>query len=54
MIPDGILILNAVIGLMGIVIGVKMVQKELSVRKWLIIDFALLLGGGLAEYLVIM
>ena len=50
MIPDWILVLNVIIGMIGIYIGLRMIKKKLVIGIWGMIDLALLIVGGVVEY----
>lgn len=48
--PDWVLILNMIIGLVGIYIGVRIMKNKLPIVIWGVIDIVLLLLGGFVEY----
>ncbi|TKG89834.1 hypothetical protein EYV94_24760 [Puteibacter caeruleilacunae] len=45
MYPDWVLILNTIIGLIGVYIGIRLTKGQLSVSKALTIDIAMLVTG---------
>ena len=38
MFPDWILIVNAILGLFGVIIGFKVIRKKMKIRKGILID----------------
>ena len=46
MFPDWTLILNAILGLIGIVISIKVIRKKMKIKQGILIDLLILLIGG--------
>jgi len=46
MFPDWTLILNAILGLIGIVISIKVIRKKMKIMQGILIDLLILLIGG--------
>jgi uncharacterized membrane protein YeaQ/YmgE (transglycosylase-associated protein family) len=46
MFPDWTLILNAVLGLIGAFIGIKVIRKEMKIKQGILTDLIILLIGG--------
>jgi hypothetical protein len=51
MIPDWMLILNMIIGLIGIFIGIKLINKKIKIKSALIINLPLLFFGFFISYI---
>jgi len=54
MYPDWVLVLNAILGLLGIFIGWKILNRKLRIIKWFLIDFFAILTGFVIKTLIIM
>jgi hypothetical protein len=46
MFPDWTLILNAVLGLIGTLIGIKVIRKKMKIKQGILTDLLILLIGG--------
>ena len=49
MYPDWILFLNSGLGLIGILIGIRVIRLKTKIRTGIIIEFLILLLGGLIK-----
>lgn len=54
MYPDWVLIINIIIGFIGIYLGLKLLKKSIGLKKALIIDFVLIVLGTIIGYVAIM
>jgi len=50
-IPDWILIMNSILAIIGIVIGFKVINRKLSVKRALLTDFVLIIIGLIIQQL---
>jgi uncharacterized membrane protein AbrB (regulator of aidB expression) len=50
-IPDWILIMNSIFGIIGIIIGIRVLKKKMNIKKALLTVFVLILIGLLIQQL---
>jgi len=54
MYPDWVLILNAILGLLGILIGINLVRQRMKIKYAILINGLLLIFGALIKLLIMM
>jgi len=54
MFPDWTLILNAVLGLIGTLIGIKVIRKKMKIKQGILTDLLILLIGGSLKIIMTM
>jgi len=52
--PDWVLILNSIIGLIGLWIGIKVMRQKIKIKYGALISISLLVAGGLIKFLIMM
>ena len=50
--PDWVLLLNAALGLLGVVIGISVIRLKTKTKQGILIDFAILLSGALIKMII--
>lgn len=50
--PDWVLILNSVLGLIGLWIGIKVIRQKIKIKFGTFISFSILVVGGLVKFLI--
>lgn len=54
MYPDWVLILNAILGLLGILIGINLVRQRMKIKYAILINGLLLIFGALIKLFIMM
>lgn len=54
MYPDWVLILNAIFGLIGILIGTNLIRQKMKIKNAILINGLLLISGALIKSIIIM
>ena len=54
MYPDWVLILNAIFGLVGILIGTNLIRQKMKIKNAVLINGLLLISGALIKSIIIM
>lgn len=52
--PGWVLILNSIIGLIGLWVGIKVVRQKIKIKYGALVSISLLVAGGLIKFLIMM